>query len=97
MGCVAPGGKKMKHTLHMHLSKVTNAKLYILRVLGSILYPKTNAQQLIIIPLTVFQIMLAQCLIKCLDRVFQIYNCPLISIYIAFNFISNFGTGEIFR
>jgi hypothetical protein len=49
----------------MRLSKVTNAKLCFLQVLGSILYPETNAQQLIIVPLTVFQIMLAQCLITC--------------------------------
>jgi hypothetical protein len=36
----------------LHLSKVTNAKLCILQVLGSILYPETSGQQLIFVPLT---------------------------------------------
>ena len=38
----------------MHLSQITIAKLCILQVLGSILYPETNGQQLIIVPVTVF-------------------------------------------
>jgi len=42
----------------MHLLKVTNAKLCILQVLGSILYPETNGQQLFVAPLTVFHIAL---------------------------------------
>jgi hypothetical protein len=43
----------------MHNSKVTDAKLCILQVLSSVLY---NVKQLVIAPVIVFEIMLAQCL-----------------------------------
>jgi hypothetical protein len=52
----------------MHHSKITDAKLCVLQVLASIL---CSVRQLIIVRVTLFQIMLAQCLITGQYRVSQ--------------------------